>query len=118
MNIKNVDLSDMERDQRLISEGINESIPLIKNLLTTYSKNNHRFKSRTGKLQNAIESNTINNKVQLLINNTKAKYGSYIHDGTKYITADPFIDNAILNNETAIERIIIESIDRKLQNVS
>ena len=82
------------------------------------AKTNHRYISRTGTLRNATSADYLDNKLKLYINEAKAKYGKYVHEGQRSWAQDPFIDNAVNNNIELLDTFILEEIDKLWQITS
>lgn len=76
------------------------------------AKNKHRYISRTGNLRNATSADYLDNKLRLYINDAKANYGKYVHDGVNGRTDDQFIDSAVANNITLLDEFIIQEINK------
>jgi HK97 gp10 family phage protein len=91
---------------------IDRALTKIALIIEKEAKYNHKYRSRTGNLTRATQVRRIKDSIQAFINDTQAKYGKYVHDGTSKWSPDPFIDNAIKNNRTLIEKIIVEELDK------
>ena len=59
-----------------------------------YARRYHTFTSRTGNLVSAILEKTYNLSGKVYISDMQAPYGVFLHNGTRYIKADPFVQRA------------------------
>lgn len=97
-----------------IDSGIQNGLIEVQPLLQQTIQTNHKYINRTGRLQNASKVDISKFNVKAYIDDRIAKYGKYIHDGTKHISPDPFIANAIENNKEKIKQTITNTINRSM----
>jgi len=65
----------------------------VKNIVPQ-AKASHRFTSRSGRLEQAIQGTLAGSKGEALINNSIASYGKYIHEGHRSWSPDRFLTKA------------------------
>jgi hypothetical protein len=93
-----------------ISMSLDEFVRIITERIESRAKTVHRYESRTGNLQRATKSSTINKQAEIYIDKVLAKYGSYVHDGTKKWQPDTFIADAI-------EYVLSQSTEEELNTL-
>lgn len=111
----NIKVESETLDSNDVIKGVNNITPTIANIIEDEAKSNHRYKSRTGNLTSATKAVSTKDAVRAYIDDTKAKYGKYIHDGKGRWSPDPFLDKAVANNLDRIDILLADSIDRELQ---
>jgi hypothetical protein len=99
-------------DPKVITKAINNALDIVGPKMAQDAKNKHRYKTRTGNLERATNFNRIENKAKVYIDDIKAKYGKYIHDGYKNKAPDRFIDQAVDNNLTLLDETFAKEIDK------
>lgn len=114
--------SDKDLEQVIINDS-NKMSNVIDNLdlseiadkITNRARTNHRYTNRTGNLQRATKYQTVKSMAKIYIDETMAKYGSIIHDGSKYNPPDEFIDEAVEYYSKEIEDSIVKKIEEGLR---
>jgi hypothetical protein len=101
-------------DPTVIQQAIDITLDRLGPKIAQEAKNIHRYKSQTGNLERATKYNKSKNGAKIYIDDVKAKYGKYIHDGFKKWAPDQFIDKAVDNNMELIEITLADEIDRIL----
>jgi hypothetical protein len=81
----------------LVNKYMNEALRIIGKLVIAEARAIHRFKSRTGNLEKQTKYRVDNklNRLAVFISQSKAPYGEFIHDGTRYMAPDQFLSNAV-----------------------
>ena len=104
----------MEKIEQYIDRGVDKALKEIETLVVEYAKKHHRYQNRTGHLTASIGAvlNTYTNKLNVF---SRAPYSKFIHDGTKYIEPDPWIEEAIIHNYDKIIEILEYNIDQSLR---
>lgn len=74
----------------------------------------HRFRSRTGRLQSAVQTETQGYSARAFINDGLAPHGKHIHDGFKSWTPDPFLEDALRRNESSIGNELESAVSRAI----
>lgn len=74
---------------------------------------NHSYKSRTGKLSNAtkVKGGLGEGGIILYVDERQAPYAKFIVKGTGEWASDPFIEEAIQNNEAWVRARLQKAID-------
>jgi hypothetical protein len=87
---------------------INTSADIIKR-----AKMVHRFNSITNNLENATQSMVAKNGlgVKFFIDDQKARYGKYIHEGFKSWGRDPYLRTQVENNIGKLTDAVEKAID-------
>jgi len=71
----------------------------------------HKYKLRTGKLKSATFVQQNRMEIDGWLDETKAPYAQYVHDGTSDIQPDPFLANAFDSRTGEIERMAEAAVD-------
>lgn len=109
----------LDKISKSLDDEITKELEKISNKILKEAKNNHRFKSRTGNLLAAtkkelgIDKNSINEVFK--IDDIKAPYGSYIHEGFRGWSADKYLENAVVRNEDNMEKAVEKGIDNAIK---
>jgi hypothetical protein len=74
----------------------------------------HRFKTRTGRLKSAVQTEVQGYSARAFINDGLAPHGKYIHDGFKSWAPDPFLEDALRRNELSIGNDIESAVSRAI----
>ena len=77
----------------------------------------HRFRSKTGRLVSAVQSEVNGYTAKAFIDDRLAPYGGFIHDGFKSWSPDPFLEDAFRRNSPELDRAIDASIARTIQRL-
>jgi hypothetical protein len=92
---------------------------ILRARLLEQGKSEGWYTNRSGMLNSAIVvEGSLKTGLFLTIKDNVAKHGKYIHDGTKYITADPFIKRTFDNNRDFIEKIVNEAVAEAVAKVN
>jgi len=111
-----IDLEKYEDlDPKDIEEGLAEALKTASTLISNEAKSNHRYRSRSGNLKRATKTKSTKESIQAYIDEAMARYGKYIHNGSRSWAPDEFVEDAIKNNLDKIDRLIADSIDKKLE---
>ena len=103
---------DVNAIDRQIRQGISNGIEKVMPKLEAYAKTNHRYVNQTGNLTNSISTRKLEMGLSLFAD---ANYASYVHDGQRSWTPDPWIADTIKNNEDLIIKTIEEEIAKELK---
>lgn len=108
LTLKNLGvLRDFARAAKAVSGSLHiERVKLGKEAVA-YARAHHRFENRTGRLRSAVNSNVLKDTVRVRINDRLAPYGKYLHNGTRHIADDPFV-------EKAVEKVFARTADREI----
>jgi len=117
---------EIQGDEKLIVDmetfgaRFNAQMPAITqqcmNDIIVYARHHHDFTTRTGKLEGSVDgkANALGFEVYLnpdqITTNKSFNYGVAIHNGTKYIDADPFLMEAFELKEEEINDTIGRAI--------
>jgi phosphoribosylaminoimidazole-succinocarboxamide synthase len=120
MSIDSKELTDsLLKVSNTLEENITVEMNKISDVIIKEAKTSHRFKSKTGNLVEATKKELgIDRKsVQALytIDDVKAPYGKYIHDGKKGWSADKYLENSVVRNEKNIEKAVETGIDNTIK---
>lgn len=74
----------------------------------------HRYKRRTGKLQEATVAEEHRLEILGYLDESKAHYGKYVHDGQRSWQPDPFLTNAFNGFEGKMRREAQAAIDLEI----
>lgn len=102
----------ISRDQKSIERGISKAQDKIAILLESYAKQNHRYKTQTGRLQGSTHFKEI--AKDIIKGYADAPYAKFIIEGFKSWDKDDFLREAVENNLEKIEQIIESSINKEL----
>lgn len=81
-------------------------------VLVDTARANHNFTSRTGRLESSIKSRMTATGTEAYLDTGVAPYATYIHDGTKHIKPDKFLEAAL--DSQAIDKAIDKAIEQAL----
>ena len=103
-----------------MERGLNLAIIKSGNALEKTGKTEHRYKRRSGKLQDdtgyrlekTFDGFVLNFGFGANPSNSALKYRERIHDGFGTWQPDPFIYNAVDKNERTIEKFLNEAINQ------
>jgi HK97 gp10 family phage protein len=95
-----------------LDDAINRAIDKIAPIIIQEAQLVHRYNRQTGNLARATKYSRVGDVAKFYIDEIKAQYGQYIHDGTKKWHEDPFLANAFENHLDDIDRAIIEEVDK------
>lgn len=117
-----IDTSEVEKALAGLAKDLvptlTDELNKVSNEIVVEAKNNHRFKSRTGNLVEATkkELKIDRESIRALykIDNLKAPYGGYIHDGKKGWSADKYLENAVNRNEEKIMQALSRGTDKAI----
>ena len=79
------------------------------------AKRQHRYTRRTGKLERAVKVERTEDGGSVYIDDAAARYGKYIHEGTRYIDSDPFLTDAYDRKQQDLDRSVSRSVDHAIQ---
>lgn len=97
---------------KMLADELKKAEKQIGKLLVSYAKNNHRFESRTGRLEGAIKiRGNLNTGLEVYIDLNQADYGRYIVKGQRTWKADKFMEQALSNNESQIQEIMERAVN-------
>lgn len=74
----------------------------------------HRFRSRTGRLKSAVQTEVQGYSARAFIDDGLAPHGKHIHDGFKSWAPDPFLEDALRRNELSIGTEIESAVSRAI----
>jgi len=101
-------------DTKSVDNGISAALKQAAPLIQSEARSKHRYQSRTGNLLRATTVVNTQTTIKAYVDEAKAKYGKYIHDGFKSWAPDPFLNNAIESKLNDIDNIMASNIDRNL----
>jgi len=78
--------------------------------LQNKAQTEHRYKRRTGALQGATVAKATKMEIEGYIDESKAYYGKFVHEGHHSWAPDRFLTSAFDNAENAI----VESVDKSI----
>jgi len=121
INVKSDEvINSLNEFNRYYDTYVKKDIDQISDKIIKEAKTSHRFKSRTGNLVEAtkkelgIDRDSL--KAIYKIDDVKAPYGKYIHEGFKSWAADKYLENAVERNKKEIidaaEKGINEAISK------
>jgi len=103
----------LERLPDELKKTINSGEVAIGDVIVQVAKQSHKFTNRTGRLESSIKSRKSGTGVEAYLDTGTAPYAGYIHNGTKYIEADPFLANAADSRQ--VDAVIDAVIERALE---
>lgn len=122
MSIETEGIDDLEGILRGAREKLYQDLPGVMqdggNIVVLDGRSNHRFTSRTNRLENSLEAVVDPQSLTLSIHlddrfttlENGESYGDYIHNGTAYMAPDPFVEEANERHEKYILDQITEAI--------
>ena len=75
----------------------------------------HRFRSRTGNLVSAIESELYGLSGRVYIDDMVAPYGKFVHNGQRTWAPDPFIYDAVAELEDELSTALKQTLEASIQ---
>jgi HK97 gp10 family phage protein len=111
-NISLINVSSLPDLDQALSNASKE----IGAFITSKAQLEHRFKNRSGNLKRSIQYTSVQNYVDVYINEAMAPYGQFVHSGTKYKSPDPFIQEAINKYSNELEAIFDKHIKLAIGN--
>jgi len=105
--------------QKNIQPEVTKELNSVSDKIINEARTNHRFNSRTGNLVQStlkelgIDKNSI--KAIYKIDDARAPYGKYVHDGQRSWSEDKFLENAVERNEKNIEKAIDKGLDTAIK---
>lgn len=119
-----IDTTKLFKSLELVDDDIKKALrkQLIKDMIKVKSdaKRDHRFNNRTGKLEGNIKASLDEDKDVIsgfvYVNDKKVPYAKFVHDGTKNIKADKFLNNALDKNEKMILKNLQEALDKAIKD--
>jgi len=81
------------------------------------AKSTHNFVSRTGRLESSVTVDYTDTGIRAYLDTGVAPYAGYIHDGTKYISPDPFLERAFTAHVGDIDAAIGRAVDKAFGGV-
>ena len=94
--------NSLQRLPDILKDVINSGAVSVGDIVVQVARSSHRFTSRTGRLVSAIKSRQTGAGAEAYLDTGVAKYAGYIHGGTKYIEADPFLENAVESRQVEV----------------
>ena len=82
-----------------LPKAVSEAIDEVSEDVVEEARKVHRYRKRTGRLNSAIQSHTKGYSTKVFIDEARAPYGYYIHQGFKGWAPDPFLEQAF-NRQT------------------
>jgi hypothetical protein len=105
--------------EKNMSPEIKKEMDKVSDKIIREAQTNHRFKSRTGNLvQSTMKELGIDKgSVRALykIDDVRAPYGKYVHDGQRAWSSDAFLENAVERNEKNLEVAAEKGIDNAIK---
>jgi len=131
LQIKNLTqaIDAFRKAPKLAAEKIEEAGIKVVAVLSTYSKQNHRYTRRFGNLEKDTDGRVDGNVVTFGLgfypsatrityrDGTKASYGNAIHEGFGTWKADPFIEDGVKKNTKKITKIYQDKIDELIEEI-
>ena len=105
----NINFKSLDKD---ISKNVNIALTKIGIKVSNEAKRAHQYQNGTGNLRAATTYwlNKSLSKLRVFIDEDKADYGKYIHNGFKGWSPDRFIDNAILKHRVWINKMVDKAV--------
>lgn len=102
---------------RDFNKAVNDQIEADAIVTVSQARKIHRHTTRTGNLNRATQYKMFrrDNGVKFFIDDVKAEYGKYIHDGTKFWRKDPYLANAVKRNQKTMQKDIRVAIDKVIR---
>jgi len=106
-----IDVSDALRGLNILIQGIKTGMGKTQGeialLLERDARRQHRFKQKTGALQEATIGDVLDNAsvVELYIDSARASYGEYVHEGARGRAPDPYVYEAMARNKNNIQQM-------------
>lgn len=110
-----VDAEDVIEGMLSLPESLHQAFNSILgtslNKMQTYAQFTHRYITRTGILSSAIKSEVKDLVGELYIDENRAHYGKYVHEGHGTWAPDQFIYGSAQANTTNLEISLIQALD-------
>ena len=100
---------------RSLKEEVKVAGQKVGDRLERQARTRHRYRSRTGNLLSATQSETVGTVTTLYIDPARAPYGRYVHDGANSWAPDTFVYDAAEGNEPDIEDQYERAFDEAIQ---
>lgn len=110
--IRRVPASFLELADSLQKEIVSDAVSDYLVRVQEDAQNNHRYTRRTGNLERSIKIRNKRDGGMVYINEAQAPYGKFVHNGQRSWAADPFLYNAAIKNEPALNKDIDEAVDK------
>jgi hypothetical protein len=105
---------------RLLKRHLSKALDLIGKKVSEDARREHRYTSRTGNLTSATTYyvDNIRQRVVVYIQENRAEYGKYVHDGTSNWRPDKFIDRAFIKNAAWINKVLEDAVDKAISDLN
>ena len=109
------EFSDVIKDINSLPEGIDKAVDsklkVVASNIANMARGNHRFQSRTGRLERSINAKGVDNGIHAYLDTGVAEYAGYVHNGTSRMAPDPFLQQAFTANLPAVDDAIGKACD-------
>lgn len=99
---------------KYITEEVNKALDILMPKIQEYARAQHRFITRTGRLERSITQDVKDLIGDLYINDLVAPYGKYVHEGHGTWAPDQFIYDAINAFDKIIQQTLEQAVDRAI----
>jgi hypothetical protein len=100
-----------------LHQALNTSLGISLSRMQTYAQFTHRYKTRTGRLSSAISSEVKDLMGELFIDENKAYYGKYVHEGHGTWAPDQFIYGSAEANTENLMSSLNQALDSAIKKV-
>lgn len=105
-------IANLKNVSKYITEEVNKALEVLLPKIQAYARKNHRFRTRTGKLESSIMQDVRNIIGDIYINEAIAPYGKYVHEGHGKWAPDKFIYDAVNVFSIEIKRELEQAVNR------
>ena len=96
-----------------IEDAIKKALDKSAKMIEKDAKGNHRYKNKSANLRSATMSRvTGRNSIKTYIDDARADYGKFIHDGFKSWSPDKFVTKAVDKNDKKVRELIMTELDK------
>jgi HK97 gp10 family phage protein len=107
----------LEKVPRAIEQSVSDkALPDYLKIVQTKARREHRYDRQTGRLDRAIKISHDKDGGSVYIDDSIARYGKYVHEGTKRWASDPFLTNAVDSTRTQMDAMIDRAVDSAISN--
>ena len=101
---------------KMLTQEMKTADTAISKRLVDYSKSNHRFESRTGRLESSITvKGNLKDGLEVYLDLSVAEYGKYINYGQRTWNADKFLAQALKDNQSWINKRVNTAVNNAVK---
>lgn len=111
-------VSALDKFSNDIDEVVEKATEDVMEKIVEDAKRTHRFRTRTGTLESAVQKEIKQYTASVFIDNALAPYGTYIHEGHRSWAPDPFLEEAFRRHQSELDSCIQSAIDHLIKKLN